>query len=287
MIIPDINRALPSGIATPNPRPFATSAPRLTTIGYFAFQGNSSYNALQISFNRRLARGLSFSSGFTHGSGKDNVTGTGTSTGGYGNKIGPIASAIENIREYEWAASDFNVRYRWTFGGNWELPFGRNYRGAAGILFGGWQVNGTASWQTGIPFTVTDQVSVSGVIGLSGERPNLLRPEVRMANPTIGAAGQWLDPGAFALPAPYTLGNAPRNVGVGPNQSMVSASLFKTFRLTDRFNLQFRSEIFNIGNHPIFANPNSSFGNPAFGRITATAGGYTPRQIQFALKLLF
>ena len=64
-------------------------------------------------------------------------------------------------------------------------------------------------------------------------------------------------------------------------------SFFKTFRLTEAVNLQFRTEVFNVLNHPIFGNPNVNFGNVNFGKITTMAGPYTPRQIQFALKLLF
>jgi hypothetical protein len=82
-------------------------------------------------------------------------------------------------------------------------------------------------------------------------------------------------------------GNAPRNVGLGPNQSVVNLSLFKTFKLTEAWNLQFRTEAFNLPNHPIFGNPNTIFGNANFGKISTMAGTYTPRQIQFALKLLF
>jgi hypothetical protein len=89
------------------------------------------------------------------------------------------------------------------------------------------------------------------------------------------------------LPALYTLGNAPRNVGVGPNQSIINASIFKTFKLHEGWNLQFRTEMFNVPNHPVFGQPNTAFGNANFGRITSTAGVYAPRQIQFALKLLF
>jgi hypothetical protein len=77
------------------------------------------------------------------------------------------------------------------------------------------------------------------------------------------------------------------HVGFGPNQSAVNMSLFKTFKLTETWNLQFRTEAFNLPNHPVFGNPNTSFGNANFGKITSTAGVYTPRQIQFALKLLF
>ena len=85
MNIPDINRALPSGTATANPRPYAVSAPRVTTIGYFTASGNSTYHALQMSFNRRFGKGLSITSGYNFGQSSDNVTGLGTSTGGYGN----------------------------------------------------------------------------------------------------------------------------------------------------------------------------------------------------------
>ncbi len=90
------------------------------------------------------------------------------------------------------------------------------------------------------------------------------------------------------MPNKFTLGNAPRNAGYGPNQSFFNASLFKIFKLTEKYNLQFRAESFNVANHPVFGNPNvNNFGNPNFGKITAVAGAYAPRQIQFALKLLF
>jgi len=76
-------------------------------------------------------------------------------------------------------------------------------------------------------------------------------------------------------------------VGYGPNQSFVNVSLFKILKLTEKHNLQFRAESFNVANHPVFGNPNVSFGNANFGKVTAIAGTYAPRQIQFAMKLLF
>jgi hypothetical protein len=283
----DINRALPSGTATPNPRPYAASAPRATAIGFLTPSGDASYNALQLSFNRRFSRGLSLTSGYTWAHGVDEVTGLGTSTGGYGNLAGPFAQAIENAKRYDRATSDFNIMHRWSLGANYELPWGKNLKGVAGQLFGGWQTNGSVTWQTGLPFTVTDQQNVSGVIGGGGERPNRLRENLRVSNPTVGVAGQFLDPAAFALPANFTLGNSSRNQGYGPNQSFINASLFKTFKVHEGWNLQFRTEVFNLPNHPVFGNPNTSFGNANFGKISTTAGTYTPRQIQFALKLLF
>src|SRR5262245_12493036 len=283
----DINRALPSGTATPNPRPYAASAPRATAIGFLTPRGDASYNALQLSFNRRFSRGLSLTSGYTWAHGVDEVTGLGTSTGGYGNLAGPFSEAIENAKRYDRATSDFNIKHRWSLGANYELPWGKNLKGVAGQVFGGWQTNGSFTWQTGLPFTVTDQQAVSGVIGGGGERPNRLRENLRVSNPTVGIAGQFLDPAAFALPANFTLGNSSRNQGYGPNQSVINASLFKTFKVREGWNLQFRTEVFNLPNHPVFGNPNASFGNANFGKISTTAGTYTPRQIQFALKLLF
>ncbi len=287
MAIPDINRALPSGNATPNPRPYAARAPRVTTIGYLTPRGNASYNALQVSFNRRFSKGFSATSGFTWAHGIDEVTGLGTSTGGYGMFAGPFDQVVANVKRYDRATSDFNIKYRWAFGANYELPWGRNLKGVAGHVLGGWQTNGTVTWQTGLPFTVTNQQNVSGVIGGGGERPDRLRDNIRVANPTVGVGGQFLDPAAFALPANFTLGNSSRNQGYGPNQSIINASLFKTFQVREGWTLQFRTEMFNVPNHPVFGNPNASFGNPNYGKITTTAGVYTPRQTQFALKLLF
>ncbi len=287
MVLPDINRALPSGTATANPRPFAASAPRVTTIQYLTPSGNASYNALQLSFNRRFSNGLSTTSGFTWAHGVDEVTGLGTSTGGYGNFIGPFAGAIANAKAYDRATSDFNIKYRFSLGANYELPWGKSLKGFAGQIMGGWQTNGTITWQTGLPFTVTDQQAVSGIIGGGGERPNRVAQNLRVSNPTVGVGGQFLDPAAFALPAAFTLGNSSRNQGYGPNQSVINASLFKTFKVYEGWNLQFRTEMFNVPNHPVFGNPNTAFGNANYGKITSTAGVYTPRQIQFALKLLF
>src|SRR5207302_4236553 len=100
------------------------------------------------------------------------------------------SQAVANIRSYDWATSDFNIKYRWTLGGNYELPFGASLRGPAALAFSGWQVNGSVTWQTGLPFTVQDQTAVSGIIGVGGnlERPNVLQDDIRVANPTVGSA---------------------------------------------------------------------------------------------------
>ena len=83
----------------------------------------------------------------------------------------------------------------------------------------------------------------------------------------------------------FTFGNGGRNVLRGPGRTNVDFSLFKNFQITERFKLQFRSELFNIFNHAQFDLPNSAVGNPSAGIITALIG--PPRQVQFALRLTF
>jgi Carboxypeptidase regulatory-like domain/TonB dependent receptor len=285
----DINRGLPTGTSATSPRLFS-AFPLIGQVGYYTSHGNSEYNALQINFNRRLSNGLSFTSGYTEARSHDNVTGLGTGTGGYSNSIGPLPGAFDRINRYDWANSDFNIPRRFTFGGNYDLPFGRNLKGVAGAAFANWRVNGSMAWQKGLPLTVVDSAARSGIAGVGGsvERPDLTGQPLLVSNPTVGSTGQYLNPAAFALPAVGTLGNAPRNLTFGPNQNVINLSLFKTFTFTERSNLQFRAEAFNLPNHPVFDRPAfNNFGTAAFGKITGLAPGYSMRQLQFALKLLF
>jgi len=285
----DINRGLPTGTSATSPRLFS-AFPLVGQVGYYTSHGNSEYNALQINFNRRLSNGLSFTSGYTEARSHDNVTGLGTGTGGYSNSIGPLPGAFDLVNRYDWANSDFNIPRRFTFGGNYDLPFGRNLKGVAAAAFANWRVNGAMAWQTGLPLTVVDSAARSGIAGVGGsvERPDLTGQPLLVSNPTVGSSGQYLNPAAFALPAVGTLGNAPRNLTYGPNQNVIHLSLFKTFPFTERSNLQFRAEAFNLPNHPVFDRPQfNNFGTAAFGKVTALAPGYPMRQLQFALKLLF
>jgi hypothetical protein len=84
---------------------------------------------------------------------------------------------------------------------------------------------------------------------------------------------------------PYRVGNSGRDNIVGPGITELDFSLAKSFAITERTNLQFRSEFFNLPNHPIFANPGATVGSPTFGVISAT--NLPSRQIQFGLRLSF
>ena len=134
-----------------------------------------------------------------------------------------------------------------------------------------------------------DQATGGSVYALAA-RPNL-KPGFSN-NPIIGTANQWFDPNAFSIQAPGTLGNLGRNTVRGPHYADLDFSLTKETRISERINTQFRAEFFNILNHTNLGLPAATLfvnttGTPtgSAGQITTIVG--TPRQIQFALKIIF
>ena len=90
---------------------------------------------------------------------------------------------------------------------------------------------------------------------------------------------------AYALPPSGTVGDVVRNTLLGPHTSVFDATLMRDFRFGERTNLEFRWEVFNITNIPLFGQPNSNFSSSAAGTITTLSGD--PRVMQFALRLAF
>jgi hypothetical protein len=225
------------------------------------------------------------------------------------------ASHSENPldRHADRSISQFSIKRRWTLNGVWELPFGRGHKylgEAHGIvqgIFGGWQANTLLEVRDGIPFSVL----VGG--GITNVGDNLTfpdRPDILRQNPVLGGVNQYFDPKAYALQTPGFLGTATRNSVIGPGFVQWDWSFAKNFKITERNNLQFRAEFFNLINHPNFdlpfnqlytpgpQDPNIPLTcnlteaqqaawscNPQAGKITRTVG--IPRQVQVALKWTF
>ncbi|MBO0723168.1 MAG: TonB-dependent receptor, partial [Blastocatellia bacterium] len=109
----------------------------------------------------------------------------------------------------------------------------------------------------------------------------------------------WLNPAAFAIPAPGTWGNLGRYIARGPGNYEIDGSLTKTFKLTERFGLNVRAAAFNLFNHPMWSNPGTGLGSfkggvpsASFGKITdiintGATGTGAPRRIEFMLRLEF
>jgi hypothetical protein len=121
------------------------------------------------------------------------------------------------------------------------------------------------------------------------QRPNCIPGVDPYAGPK--SITDWLNPAAFSTPAAGTFGNCGRNTIFGPSFRDADFSILKETRLSQRGNVEFRAEFFNIFNHPAFAQPETTFGTPGFGEIFntlgRTLGAGTSRQIQFALKFSF
>ena len=154
-------------------------------------------------------------------------------------------------------------------------------------MIGGWQLTGMTAIQTGHYFSVTvpNARTLLGASAIGDWWAD------RVGNPTLQTrtADRWFNTSAFVLPrgadGSYHFGNSGRAVANGDGPFNVDVGMMKNFRLTERFGLQFRWEVFNLTNTPTLADPNVSLGNPDFGKSRSTLS--TPRQMQFALRLTF
>jgi hypothetical protein len=260
--------------------------------GFFWYtEGNSSYNALQIDLTKRLSKGLEVRGNFTW---SKNLDMNSAPTGAQANNQ---AQMIEDRNDLplDWGPSAFNVAAQASISASYELPFGRGkalFGGASGLaerLAGGWQVNGIATLLSGFPLTPQDGSNRSG----DGDTRNPDRPSLNPAfsGPVVtGNPNQWFNPNAFVLSMPGTWGTLGRGVYNGPGLAEVDMSLFKRIAVTERTNLQFRAEFFNVQNRANFATPNaivfsSGLVSPSAGLISSTVT--SSRQIQFGLKLMF
>jgi hypothetical protein len=275
MSIPNLNYA-PPGAGAINPRRYyAVQAPNLTTLQLLKSAGQQDYNALQLAFARRSRDGLTFSANYALAKGMSDVTqpGGGGAQQAYG--VDPL-----RIHELEWSASDIDIRHRYAFSLNYELPFGRNATGATKHLTADWQVNLVAYWQSGVPFTVYNATARSNT-GAGVDRPNQVCSGV-LDDPTVD---RWFDTSCFVPQDINTIGNSGRNNLYGPPQRRMDFSVFKDV-LVNAHRLQLRLEVFNVTNTASFAVPDGALGAATFGRITSTANNI-PRQFQFAAKYLF
>ena len=251
--------------------------PGLTRVLLQNLSGNSIYNGLQLSVQKRWSEGLTFRSNFTWSKAIDNAS------------FGSGAAQPQDPRNLraERGLADFNRAHVWTNDFIYEVPFGRNRRFASHMhrgvdaFLGGWQLNGILRFYDGSPFTPT-VAAANAQLG-AATRPDRLGSGT-LANPTIT---RWFDVSAFAV-VPATLfrfGNSGRNILIGPGAVDVDASLFKEFPMPwEGHRLQFRSEFFNLPNRANFGNPVTAIDLATAGAIGSAQAG---RQVQFGLKYLF
>ncbi|HXN48521.1 MAG TPA: hypothetical protein VN893_17865, partial [Bryobacteraceae bacterium] len=152
---------------------------------------------------------------------------------------------------------------------------------------GGWQSFGVLTFQTGRPFTVAllpdNDNTNTGISQLgfgANDRPNVAGNPA-LSNPT---ASEWFNTAAFTTPPYGSFGNAGRNILDGPGFEAVNVSIVKNTAISERLNVQFRTEFFNALSRANYNLPDKFLGSPTFGQVVSAQD---PRRIQFALKFLF
>ena len=276
----------------------ATGVRPYANFGQVTWRGNkdnSSYQGFSATAKRSFSHGFLLATNYMWSHEIDD----GSDGSGDGDSLVPQNVACPAC---ERANGIWDARHVFNANGIYELPFGRNkpflnQPGFLRAIAGGWQVSSTALARTGFPVNVLVNRSAASVPdgNSSSSRPDLV-PGVSLT-PTGGKTiGQWINPAAFAMPAAGTFGNAPRNVARGPGAWQMDFGAAKRIQLGETGWLEFRSEFFNIFNHPQYGLPQSTFGVPGFGSILQTVntttpvspvGSGTPREMQFALRIGF
>jgi hypothetical protein len=280
--------------------------PDFSSATYSLSESSSQYNSLQITYERRLSAGLTVLANYTYANCLSNAVDVlnNTSLTGYRAAFLPGFGIGKDF-----GLCDYDVRNVVHFSGSYELPVGkgREFLSNSGrivdALAGGWDTNWILTLQDGQPGTVPCAVTTTSGLGCfafkTGQSPyagphnvnNYLNPAAYTNPPVATTIGQ----------SDYSpLGGPPSNFR-GPGFDRLDFSLFKEFQLTERFRLEFRSEFFNLPNHPNFSNPgfagNGVVAAPGalnflnttnFGKINSTRDGQNDqREIQFALKLYY
>ena len=251
--------------------------------------GRAHYNSFQIKAETKSAHhGLYALLGYTYARAYDNGF-----TDGLGSSLGATYWPLPGNSKLDWALSQINLNNSFTASVIYELPLGRGKRfgsswnGAANAVLGNWELTLIERAISGFPVFIVDSNNQSGVNfqnnGNSLNRPNqTCNPQAN--NPTLS---QWFNTSCFSAPAAGELGTASRTPVSGPDLVNTDFSIIKHFPLPrEGMRLDFRTEFFNLFNHPQFGLPGADFNSPAtFGVVNTTVNN--PRLVQFALKLAF
>jgi hypothetical protein len=277
---------------------------RFAEIDYKTSGGRDHYNSLQTTINRRFSKGLTF--GLQHTWGRS----IGTSNG---SNEAVTAGNLKNF-DYDYGNNSYDVRHSVNFTALWEIPVGKNkalnLSGPLDYIAGGWELGGVYNYRTGLPIQLLitrndivyrdrrngkvygTPVIVDGIVQTDalmnspggGASRQFRRPDVIAGvNPYIQGGDRlaYLNPAAFAIPQPGTYGNLSRNALAGPDLAQMDLTLHKKLPITERVNLEFRAEIYNLLNRANFTNPPATLAVGLPNGYTANSGSEpTPSGVQ-------
>jgi hypothetical protein len=251
--------------------------------------GNSNYNSLQVKVTHRLSHGLQVQGSYTWAHALDNSSDP--LAPAQGNRTFPRNS--RNLAQ-DYGNSDNDVRHIAVINYLWEVPLGRGKgylnTGVLGRVFEGMQFSGITTAQTGFPFEIRCPLDTQRT-GIAAWCDQVGNPFASGSNSQPGLKTYFSNTAAFAIPNFGGPGNIGRNQFHGPGFVNFDMDFGKKTKLTERVNLEFRFECYNIFNHPHFQQPDNLFTDSNFGLISATASRpdstTSARQMQVALKLNF
>jgi hypothetical protein len=264
--------------------------PQFLNLGDSAPQrGDSTYHALQMKVTKRLHAGGTVQAAYTW-SKLLSDTDTLSSWLEAGHGVGGVQDP-SNLR-LEKSLTSFDAAQRLVVSYVVDLPFGKgkrflgNIHGVSDKFISGWGLAGITTFQTGLPLAFTTASNLTNSLG-GGSRPNVISSTVAISGSAQNRLSKWFNTAAFAQPAAFTFGSESRTDPVLKAAGIANYDLtvVKKTSLTERFNLEFRTEFFNLFNRVQFADPGTSLGNPQFGIVSSTQN--LPRLIQLGLRLGF
>jgi hypothetical protein len=257
-----------------------TINPLFRTVNLTTNSASSDYDALQVQFQRRLTRGLQALASYTWSHAIDDDSTSSTS------------------RVAKRGNADFDLRHVFAAAVTYDIPSSKRV-GVGNAILGGWSIDTSAHVESAFPVDPIARTFTNPVDGtVINVRPDLIIGVPLYIDDPTAPGGRRINRAAFAVPASGQSGTLGRNVLRGLPAWQIDFALRRKFKLTERLNLQFRAEAFNLFNHPNFGAFQTSLSSANFGRATnmlnRQLGGVSqlyqiggPRSLQFALKLQF
>src|SRR6185437_5019004 len=239
---------------------------------------SSHYNSLQLSLSHRFTKGLMLKVNYTRSKAIDMADDDG--------RVGLLFNDPVELARNE-AVSGYDIPNNFQVGGLYDLPFGKGkayfQNGIASHILGGWEINGTFSVYSGLPFTVTASGASLNAPNNSQTADQILSTVAVLGG--IGAGNPYYDPNAYAPVTAVRFGTSGRNTLRAPRTFNANVSLFRNFPINERIHLQVRGEADNVSNTPHFLAPNSNVSSGNF--LDITSANMDQRQFRLGLKLTF
>lgn len=240
--------------------------------------GNTNYNALQTSLERRFGTGLALSVAYTWSKAID------VGSSGF---FGVEGQSIQNPYDMrgDRSLTSFDVPHNMVIGWVYDLPFGQKRKFQTGNkivdqIIGDWQINGISDLRSGNPVNVTISGDIANTGNVSYMRPNVVG-DWHLSEQTPQA---WFNKSAFAAPAQFTFGNAGRNILRSDSVHRFDMSVFRNFRLTERSYFEIRAEGYNVFNTVTYGEPTAEFTSVNFGKVLSASSA---RSLRIGGKIVF